>query len=132
MPTRLKRPPFWRHLLVAVGLISFQAYLGYNVVSGQFGIDSQKQMHEDIRELQARSAALQAQIDAYRHRVALFDPQRLDPDIVTERARALLSMAHPDDIIVMVDEQTGKPDSSLFRYLPENELIDIAEDMPVD
>ena len=120
MPTRLKRPAFWRHLLVAGGLIAFQAYLGFNVVSGQFGIDSQKQMSAEIQELEARSAALQAEIEAYRHRVALFDPQKLDPDIVTERARALLSMASPGDIIVMVDADTGKPKSSLFVQLPEN------------
>lgn len=128
MPTRLKRPPFWRHLLVAGALLAFQAYLGFNVVSGQYGIESQKQMHAEIQKLAAKSAALQARIDGYRHRVALFDPQRLDPDIVSERARALLSMANPADVVVMVDPRTGKPLPRSFAYLAENELIKIIEE----
>jgi cell division protein FtsB len=127
MPTRLKRPPFWRYLLVAGALIAFQVYLGFNVVSGQYGIESQKRMHAEIQELQAQSAALQASIDAYRHRVTLFDPQRLDPDIVTERARALLWMAHPADVVVMVDAETGKPNSSSFSRLADNQLIELIE-----
>lgn len=127
MPTRLKRPPFWRHLLVAGALVGFQAYLGFNVVSGQYGIESQKRMHAEIQKLAATSAALQAQIDGYRHRVALFDPQRLDPDIVSERARALLSMANPADIVIMVDAETGKPIPRSFAYLAENELISLIE-----
>lgn len=132
MPTRLKRPPFWRYLLVAGALIAFQVYLGFNVVSGQYGIESQKRMHAEIQELQAHSAALQARIDAYRHRVTLFDPRRLDPDIVTERARALLSMADPADIVVMVDPKSGKPVSSSYQPLPQDELISIIDQAAID
>ncbi|HCO54866.1 MAG TPA: septum formation initiator, partial [Pelagibacterium sp.] len=29
---------------------------------------------------------------------------RLDPDILTERARALLGLVHPDDIIIVPDD----------------------------
>ena len=128
MPTRLKRPSFWRQLLLAGGLVAFQGYLAFNVVSGQFGVESQKQMHAEIGELKARSGALKAEIDAYSHRVALFDPARLDPDIVSERARALLSMAQPDDLLIMVDPSTGKPTSGSSAALSENKLIDIIED----
>lgn len=128
MPTRLKRPSFWRQLFVAAGLVAFQGYLGFSVVSGQFGIQSQGQMRADIEELKAQSAALQAEIDSYRHRVALFAPTKLDPDIVSERARALLSMAQPDDILVMVDPATGKLISGSFPMLPEIQLTDIIED----
>lgn len=122
MSTRLKRPSFWRQLLFTAALVAVQAYLGYSVVSGQFGIESQKRMQVEIGELTARSAALQVEIDAMRHRVSLFTPQRLDPDIVSERARALLSMSQPDDIIIMVDPRTGKPVSSSFDQLAVDQL----------
>jgi cell division protein FtsB len=127
MSTRLKRPSFWRQLLLTAALIALQGYLGYNVLSGQFGIESHRRMLGEIGELKAKSAALQAGIDDYRHRTALFTPQRLDPDIVSERARALLSMAQPDDIIVMVDT-TGKPIRSSFDALAAEQLTDIIED----
>lgn len=128
MSTRLKRPAFWRHLLVATALIAFQGYLGYNVLSGQFGIESEKEIKAEIGELSARSAALQVEIDAYRHRVSLFTPSRLDPDIVSERARALLSMSEPDEIVVMVDPRTGKPIHSSFDPLAASQLTGEIED----
>jgi cell division protein FtsB len=108
MPTRLKRPAFWRHVALALGLVAFQGYLGYSVVTGQFGIESQDALEAEIGDLSAKSAALQAEIDSYRHRIDLFQTTRLDPDLVSERARALLSMASADDIVIMLDA-TGKP-----------------------
>ena len=128
MSTRLKRPSFWRQLLLTAALLAIQGYLGYNVLSGQFGIESHKRMLAEIGELKAKSAALQAEIDDYRHRTTLFTPQRLDPDIVSERARALLSMAQPDDLIVMVDTATGKPVRSSFDALAAEQLTDNIED----
>ena len=70
-------------------------------------------MQADIVNLKAKSAALSAEIESYRHRVALFDPHSLDPDILTEKARAFLSMAEVGDMVVMVDPATGKPDGGL-------------------
>lgn len=127
MPTRLKRPAFWRHLLVTAGLIAFQGYLGYSVVSGQFGIESQDVLEGEIGELSAQSAALQAEIDSYRHRIDLFQTRKLDPDLVSERARALLAMSEPDEIIVMVDPATGKPVSRSFIASTGNEFIPTIE-----
>ena len=60
MSTRLKRPALWRSLLVTSLLIAFQVYLGYNVIGGQYGITSQKQMRVDIEDLKAQSASLAA------------------------------------------------------------------------
>jgi cell division protein FtsB len=122
MSTRLKRPSFWRHLALTVALIAFQAYLGYNVVSGQFGVESQKVMLGEIEELKAQSGALAAEIEATTHRVQLFNSTKLDPDILTERARAQLSMSQADDVIVMVDAQTGKPFSGSYDALAASQL----------
>lgn len=127
MPTRLKRPPFWRPLGLTVALLAFQGYLGYSAISGQFGIESREQILADIRVLKDRSSALQAEIDAFEHRVSLMNPRHLDPDLVVERARALLNMANADDILVMVEPGTGKPISGKFVELIDSELISIIE-----
>ncbi|MGB3026399.1 FtsB family cell division protein [Paradevosia shaoguanensis] len=126
MPTRLKRPAFWRPLAVTVALVGFQGYLGYSALNGQFGTLSQKQMKADIEELKAESSVLQAEIDSYRHRASLFDASRLDPDILTEQARALLSMARPEDIVVMVDE-SGKPVLGSSSKLAEQQLTNLIQ-----
>ncbi len=127
MPTRLKRPSFWRPLALTVILLAFQGYLGYSALSGQFGIESREQIMGDIQVLRDKSSALQAEIDSYRHRVSLMAPRRLDPDLVTERARALLNMAHAEDILVMVDPASGQPISGKFEELIDSELISIIE-----
>jgi cell division protein FtsB len=127
MSTRLKRPALWRSLLVTGLLIAFQGYLGFNVVSGQYGIESQKQMRIDIEDLKAQSATLQAEIDSYQHRASLFDSASLDPDILSEKARALLQMAQPDDLIVMTDPKTGLPISGSAAGLTDNQSMPIIQ-----
>lgn len=123
MTTRLRRPSIWRGLLITAGLLAFQGYLGWNAIGGNFGIESQKVMKADIVDLNMQSAALQAEIEAYRHKVALFDSRKLDPDILTERARALLSMAQIGDMVVMVHPASGKPISSSHGPSSDIELM---------
>ena len=127
MPTRLKRPAIWRPLALTVALLGFQGYLGFSAIGGQFGIENRTQILLDIDQLKGQSAALQAEVDSYRHRATLMDTRRLDPDIVTERARALLNMANADDIIVMVDPATGKPLSGKFEELTGDALTSLIE-----
>ena len=128
MPTtRLKRPAIWRPLALTVALLGFQGYLGFSAIGGQFGIENRTEILLDIDQLRAQSSALQAEIDDYRHRATLMDPRRLDPDIVTERARALLNMANADDIIIMVDRNTGEPISGKFQNLTTDALSAIIE-----
>lgn len=123
MSTRLRRPSVWRQLMVTTALLAFLGYLGWNAVGGNFGIESQKLMKVDIVDLKMQSAALQAEIDAYRHKVDLFDPKKLDPDILTERARALLGMAQVGDLVIMVDPATGKPITSLSTVSTGDQLM---------
>jgi cell division protein FtsB len=101
MPTRLKKPSILKQLAVTAVLSAFLAYLGTNAVSGQFGLVGQDEMRREVTALEAHRATLQAEIDALRHRMTLLDPAALDPDLLTERAHALLSMAHPEDILLL-------------------------------
>lgn len=127
MPTRLKRPAFWRPLAMTVALLGFQGYLGFSAIGGQFGTENRTQILLDIDQLKGDSAALQAEIDAYRHRATLMDTRRLDPDIITERARALLNMANADDVLVMVEPNSGKPLSGKFQELASDELMQLIQ-----
>lgn len=113
MSTRLRRPSLWRQLAVTVAVVAFQGYLAWSAISGNFGIEGRKQMMTEIDALKVQSGGLSAEIEGYRHKVALFDPRSLDPDILTEKARALLSMAQVGDMVVMVDPQSGKPAGGL-------------------
>lgn len=123
MSTRLRRPSLWRQLLVTAALVAFQGYLAWSAISGNFGIEGRKQMMADISSLKVTSGGLAAEIEGYRHKVALFDPKSLDPDILTEKARALLSMAQIGDMVIMVDPDTGKPAGGLQAASTGNEAM---------
>lgn len=123
MSTRLRRPSLWRQLLVTTALVAFQGYLAWSAISGNFGIEGRKQMMADISSLKVTSGGLAAEIEGYRHKVALFDPKSLDPDILTEKARALLSMAQIGDMVIMVDPDTGKPAGGLQAASTGNEAM---------
>ncbi len=101
MPTRLKKPSVLKQLALTVVLGAFLTYLGANAVSGQYGLIGQEEMRKEVSVLEARSATLQAEIDSIKHRMTLLDPTALDPDLLSERAHALLSMSHPDDIVLL-------------------------------
>ena len=101
MPTRLKKPSILKQLALTVALAGFLAYLGMNAVSGQYGLVGRAEMRDEVAELEAESATLQAEIDAITHRLTLLKPKALDPDLLSEQAHALLSMAHPDDIVLL-------------------------------
>ncbi len=101
MPTRLRRPSIVKQLGITALLVGFQAYLGYSAISGQYGIVSRQALQEDIADLETDTARLQAEIDEYRSRTALFDPKKLDPDILTERAMEVLAMVHEDDRVII-------------------------------
>ena len=109
MSTRLRRPSLWRQLLVTTALVAFQGYLAWSAISGNFGIEGRKQMMAEIDTLKVTSGGLAAEIEGYRHKVSLFDPKSLDPDILTEKTRAMLSLAPIGDMVVIVDPATGKP-----------------------
>ena len=123
MSTRLRRPSLWRQLLVTTALVAFQGYLAWSAISGNFGIEGRKQMMAEIDTLKVTSGGLAAEVESYRHKVALFDPNSLDPDILTEKARALLSMAAVNDMVVMVDPDTGKPVAGLQSSSTGNEAM---------
>ena len=107
MPTRLKKPSILKQLALTVVLGAFLAYLGTNAVSGQYGLIGQEEMRNEVAALDAKSATLQAEIDSLKHRMSLLDPKALDPDLLSERAHALLSMSSPEDIILLEGESAA-------------------------
>ncbi len=104
MPTRQKRPSIIKQLALSVLMAGFLVYMGFSAISGKYGIQSKQKILEQIEILKGESTTLQAEIERYRQRIALFDPKKLDPDILSERARSLLSMVHEDDRLVIIPD----------------------------
>ena len=100
MTTRLKKPSLGRKLAIAAALLTFQGYLGYHLVEGNFGVKSQQNYIEQLAQLQIEQADVDRQLETAKNRNSLLIADRLDPDLLTERARYLLGWGNPDDVIV--------------------------------
>ncbi|MGJ8528284.1 FtsB family cell division protein [Maritalea sp.] len=100
MPTRLKRPSLRNKLAIAAVLIAFQGYLGFHLIEGNFGITSQDKFSNQVIELRQEREELGEKIKIAQNRNSLLTADRLDPDLLTQRARELLGWGHPNDVIV--------------------------------
>ena len=108
-----------RSILTALGLYVLAAlligYFGVNAFSGNHGLNAKQDIDQQIGSLSSELAKLQVERKQWERRVASLKPRGLDPDMLDERARALLDYAHPNDLTLMLRPQrpgTGSPGSS--------------------
>ncbi len=91
-------------LLIAALLLGFQGYLAHHALNGQYGVESQKELVQRKAELIAKSQILDTQIEKAKNRNSLLVADRLDPDMLSERARGLLGWSNPDDVLIAIDQ----------------------------
>ena len=78
-------------------------YFGVNAFSGNHGLKAKQDLDLQITSLSAELAQLQIERVRWERRVALLKPRGLDPDMLDERARALLDYAHPNDLTLVIE-----------------------------
>jgi cell division protein FtsB len=92
-----------RRARAAVAPVIFLAVTGYfcwNAVQGAHGLKSYASQQLVLKQAAADLAVAQADRDAWLRRVHGLESDHLDRDMLDERARALLNLANPSDIIV--------------------------------
>jgi cell division protein FtsB len=95
-----------RHaILTALGLYTFAAlFIGYfavNAFTGNHGLHAQADLDQQMATLQGELKHLKAERALWERRVALLRTDRIDPDMLDERARALLGYADPRDLTLL-------------------------------
>jgi cell division protein FtsB len=86
----------------ALALIIVGTFAGH-AVAGPNGILAWGGYHRALQERQAELAQLEAQRAQMRHRSALLDPRKADPDIADELVRKDLGLVRPDEVIIPLD-----------------------------
>jgi len=79
-------------------------YFGYHTVQGRHGLIAYARLTQDLeraRLAEAETATHRAELEA---RVALLRPDSIDPDMLEERARDLLGLVHPHDVIIYLPD----------------------------
>ena len=91
-----------RSVLTALGLYAAAAlligYFGVNAFTGNHGLNARQNIDQQISELSAELAAVQAERAVWERRVSLLKSESLDPDLLDERARALLDYVDANDL----------------------------------
>ena len=95
-----------RAILTALGLYTFAAlFIGYfavNAFTGRHGLRAQQDLDQQMASMQQELAALKAERAGLERRVALLRSDRIDPDMLDERARAVLDYLDPRDVTMML------------------------------
>jgi cell division protein FtsB len=77
-------------------------YFGINAYTGSRGINARKDLDAQIAELTAELVDAKAEREVWQRRVALLKSEKLDPDLLDERARALLNYVDRRDLVMIV------------------------------
>ncbi len=95
-----------RSFLNALALYTIAAlligYFGVNAYTGEHGLIAKRDLDQDIAQLTGDLAAVKAERAVWERRVSLLKSDNIDPDLLDERARALLDDADPHDLTLML------------------------------
>jgi len=104
-----------RSILTAFGLYAVAGlligYFGVNAFSGNHGLKAKQDIDQQAAALSAELSRLQAERAQWRLRIELLKSDKLDPDMLDERARALLAYTHPNDLTLMIQPSQPTMDS---------------------
>jgi cell division protein FtsB len=95
-----------RTILTALGLYTFAAlfigYFGVNAFTGAHGLRAQADLDKQLASMDDELGHLKAERTVWERRVALLRSDKIDPDMLDERARALLGYVDPRDVTLLL------------------------------
>jgi cell division protein FtsB len=80
--------------------LSLTAYFGWNALRGQHGLRAYAAREQMLVRARATLADAEAERDRAESQAAGLRTAHIDPDTLDERARAMLNLADPADIVV--------------------------------
>jgi cell division protein FtsB len=93
-----------RTVLTALGLYTMAAlligYFAVNAFIGNHGLKARQDLDQQVAELNGDLARVKLERAQWERRVSLLKSDSLDPDMLDERARAILNYLHPNDVTV--------------------------------
>ena len=74
-------------------------YFGVNAYTGKYGLNARQELDQEIIALTSELARLKLERAQGEQRVSLLRSDRVDPDMLDERARYQLDYANPHDLV---------------------------------
>ena len=91
-----------RAALPALALVVVGTFAGH-AIAGPNGLLAWGGYHRDLEQRRAELASLEAERARLKHRSALLNPKKADPDLADEMVRKDLGLVRPDEVIVPLE-----------------------------
>ena len=91
-----------RAAMPALALIIIGTFGGH-AIAGPNGLFAWGGYNRDLQARKVELAKLEAERDQLRHRSALLNPQKADPDMADELVRRDLGLVRPDEVILPLE-----------------------------
>ena len=78
-------------------------YFGINAYTGRYGLNARQELDQEIIALTAELARLKKERAESEQRVSLLRSDRVDPDMLDERARYQLDYTNPHDLVRIIN-----------------------------
>ena len=103
MVSHRRRRTFLTALALYVFAALFIGYFGKNAFSGDHGLRAQQDLEQQLLAMKSELSGLKAERAQWERRVALLRADRIDPDMLDERARALVGYLDPRDLTLLLN-----------------------------
>jgi cell division protein FtsB len=101
MVSRNRLKSFLTGLALYTMAAALVGYFGVNAYTGKYGLNARQELDQEIVALTSELARLKRERAESEQRVSLLRSDRVDPDILDERARFQLDYANPHDLVRM-------------------------------
>jgi cell division protein FtsB len=91
-----------RAMWPAVALLVVGTFAGH-AIAGENGLFAWRGYTQQLEARKTELAGLQSERNQLRHRSALLDPRKADPDLAEEMVRKDLGMVRADEVVVPLD-----------------------------
>jgi cell division protein FtsB len=106
MVTRHRLRGFLHALALYVIATLLIGYFAVNAYTGEHGLIAKQDLDQEIGQLTSQLEGVRAERAVWERRVSLLKSDNIDPDLLDERARALLDYADPRDLVLMLNRTT--------------------------
>ncbi|MBJ3774691.1 FtsB family cell division protein [Acuticoccus mangrovi] len=107
MPTRHRRRSRFAFLLFPLIFGAVSCYFVWQSTRGEFSQEARAELKAERSAREAEFASLVTRRTDLQDRVRRLRTDALDADLLDERARAQLNMAHPNEVVIFHDERAG-------------------------
>ena len=102
MVSRPKLRTLLSTLALYAGCALVIGYFGVNAYTGNHGLRAQQDLDQQFTALSSELGRLKQERAEWQHRVKLLQSNSIDPDMLDERARAVLNYLDPRDLTLML------------------------------